>query len=99
MNSPPYNYDYITQYSSSKGVYGSRDDNVHKITKKAIQIISSKNKGVRKENVIYMPSESNKKYTSNMLEYNIPCVCGSLTHSRFTHVDCLLNIQYDDVIS
>ena len=54
---------------------------------------------IKKENVIYMPSESNKKYTSNMLEYNIPCVCGSLTHSKFTHVDCLLNTQYDDVIS
>ena len=93
----PYNYDYVTQYSNSKGVYGSRDDNVHNITKKEIQIIiSSKNKGVRKENVIYMHSESNK---FNCLEYAKPCVCGSLTHFKFTHVDCLLNPQYDDVIS
>ena len=91
-----YNYDYVTQYSNSKGVYGSRNDNVHNITKKEIQIIiSSKNKGVRKENVIYMHPESNKL---NLLAYNKPCVCGSLTHFKFTHVDCLLNPQYDDVI-
>ena len=90
--------DLETQYEQSKGVYGSHGD-VHYITKKEIQIISltCKNKGVRRENVIYK-IESNKKQKSNILEYSRPCVCGSTTHFSFKHVDCMLNDQYDDAI-
>ena len=99
MSKTSYNnvYDFRTQYRNSKGVYG-RDNNIHYVTKKQIVITPSKNKGVRRENIIYK-IQSKQKYVSNMLEYSRPCVCGSTTHFSFTHVDCILNDQYDDAIT
>ena len=91
-------YDLSIQYRNSKGAYGGRDKNIHYVTKKEIVITALKNKGVRRENIIYK-IQSNQKYASNMLEYSRPCVCGSTTHFSFTHVDCILNDQYDDAVT
>ena len=56
--------------------------------------------GVRKDGVVYK-THGNPKHTLNrMLHYSKPCVCGSLTHMRTTHVDCILNRRYLlDVVS
>ena len=54
-------------------------------------------RGVRNEHIIYSLPQQHTKYTLHYkLEYNRPCVCGSLTHVRTTHVDCLLNKRYED---
>ena len=52
--------------------------------------------GVRKENVHYEKSY-NRSSRSLLLCGDKPCVCGSLKHSRTTHIRCVLNKQCDDV--
>jgi hypothetical protein len=50
-------------------------------------------KGVRNDNkpIYHKPNQ-----IMNCLDYNRPCLCGSLTHQRINHSDCLLNPNYYD---
>ena len=65
-----------------------------------IHVNNNRSWGVRKENVCYKTyeyiCERNINTTCIMLSYSKPCVCGSLTHSRTTHIDCVLNKKYSD---
>ena len=49
--------------------------------------------GVRRDSVRYLILSEK----INMLMYDVPCVCGSLTHRSTRHRDCLLNKKYMDV--
>ena len=62
-----------------------------------IYIKYGKGRGVRKDGVVYKIYGKPKQKFNHMLHYSRPCVCGSLTHMRTTHVDCMLNRRYLDV--
>ena len=49
--------------------------------------------GVRREKFRYVILSEK----TNMLTYDVPCVCGSLTHRSRRHRDCLLNTKYMDL--
>ena len=53
-----------------------------------------KNAGVRKDNKMYYyrPKQNGKG-----VNFDKPCVCGSLQHATIRHLDCPLNRRYDDV--
>lgn len=56
----------------------------------------NESRGVRNNENIYY--EILKKKKNDISVYGgRSCVCGSLKHLRTTHVDCVLNKQYDDV--
>ena len=68
---------------------------------KIIVYVNNNNKGcwgVRRENVCYKTFTCENNFRpSCMLSYSKPCVCGSLTHVRTTHADCILNKRYPDI--
>ena len=51
-------------------------------------------KGVRRDDLIHMILPDIR----NMLIYNAPCVCGSVTHRSPRSHECPLSEQYMDVI-
>ena len=87
---------------TAKGIYDSRicHENIHYVTKRKIRFVSSKkNKGVRREDIIYRldPTEETKQL--HMLQYNNnprPCLCGSTEHSTIYNINCILNPRYED---
>ena len=54
--------------------------------------------GVRKNNIDHYILEQKKKsvFSDHMLNYNKPCLCGSLQHATTRHLDCYLNRRYED---
>ena len=55
-------------------------------------------KGVGKNDHIVKYFNHVSKKNSNLLNYNKPCVCGSLTHRRPNHRDCPVNDQYNNAV-
>ena len=78
--------------TGSKGVRASKKQ--HRIIYLTSQMGG---RGVRNDNVIYsIPEQTTTHTLQDMLHYSRPCICGSLLHSKRTHVNCLLNPRYDD---
>ena len=50
--------------------------------------------GVRKDDILYQHINMNR----NILLYNKPCVCGSLSHRTSNDPKCVLSAQYTDAI-
>ena len=61
-----------------------------------IYVKYGKSRGVRKDGVVYKTYGKPKHTLNHMLHYSRPCVCGSLTHMRTSHVNCMLNPRYLD---
>ena len=72
-------------------VQGVRTDTIPKV--RVVYRKSIRNKGVRRHDVMY-----SYPYISKEPKNIKPCLCGSLYHSRTTHISCLLNKRYDDPI-
>ena len=53
------------------------------------------NLGIRRnDNIIYYEMRCNENV--NVLNFNKPCLCGSFTHTKIYHHDCILNPRYED---
>ena len=80
----------------SKGV---KTDNVNGVNENIIIIgRNDKPMGVRKNENDMTLHYTHNKNQNQILWVNKPCVCGSVHHSKTTHSDCILNVQYDDYV-
>ena len=81
----------------SKGV---KTDNIDDVNENIIIFgRNDKPMGVRKnENDVTLHHTHNKNQNQISLWVNKPCICGSTYHSKTTHSDCILNVQYDDYV-